>query len=505
MVKSRKRQGGLPVVPVREIKGQEVRPFVILGLLIAGIVVMWSSTLYVQLRADSGSFWASEGYDHVEVQLNSSAPEINVTIQTVRLRIPHFNVSEGNASILVRAANGTVLSNLSLVAGDFIPGVLSHSSIPDSSFPVQAFTVSLFWEGANNTVTFDYEEYALAFWDGVPYAVFLPGFYERLWAGLCLLAASVILFLFTTWNHDPSSHSGMHYPEFILLVSGFLLPTLLRLMVLEQGIAFFLFSSIWYYATGLTAAVAPRISSTIELFPDIFALAGLPLNILLCLSIWLSSRNRISNRIHRLLLCLSFVPQILALLATAYVMIMRYSPVICYIPVPILQVAAYRLRISWASSVPDKGMILQPEGVLVGASLLAVLAPIHFSSYSSWWGSYWQLSAWVWTFSTDAGLRFPSSAFETVFSLLLIMVRLAFALVLYRYCQQKTRFMSVLLMGILAEMPYLAVDLLNFVEQLLLHGTVHSAFPTPMLFCFGLIIAVLRRHNWQGEVAKSTL
>ncbi|RDE16326.1 MAG: hypothetical protein C4K47_01725 [Candidatus Thorarchaeota archaeon] len=493
------------MVSVREIKGQQVRPFVVLALLVGSIALLWSSTFFVQIRSDSGSFWASDGYNHVEVELNSTTPGVNVTIETVRLHIPHFNVSAGNASILVRAANGTVLSNMSFVSGEFIPGVMSQESIPDYGYPVQTFTIALYWEGANNTVTFDYEEYIVAVWDGVPYAVILPGFYERLCTGLCLLAASILLFAFTTWVYNSLTFSGMRLPEYVLLISGFLLPTLLGFFVFGTNIVFRLYSSLWYYSTG-TSAFATRISSTIELFPNAFALAGLPFNALLCLGIWLSSKGRISKRGYELVLGFSFLPQILALCADLYQLIVPYSPATYYVPIPFLQVAAYRLWSSWAPTEPEKGMLLRPERVLALGSLLAVAAPVQFYIYSDWWSSYWELSAYWWTYGNGgyyAGLVLVSSAYQIGVSLLFILVRLFFAFVLYRYCQGSMNFTLVLLTGIVAEMPYLAVDIFYILQFSLYHAVGYSGLPTPLLLCFGLIIAAYQRRFPQNHVAKS--
>jgi len=184
-------------------------PYTKLAVLIGSIFLLASTGLYLQTHMTSGSYWIPVGFEYVEVDLNSTAPQVNVTIETVRLNIPHFNVSSSNASILVIAPNNTILLNHTAVSGYWIQGVLSPNELPDSNTRDEIYTVSLIWDGTNSTVVFEYEMYGLLFWDSVPYSVILPGFYETVVAGLSLLAISGILFMYSIWSVDSSVSQGM--------------------------------------------------------------------------------------------------------------------------------------------------------------------------------------------------------------------------------------------------------------------------------------------------------
>jgi len=246
---------------VWESRKQALLPYSMLVVLIGSIFLLASTGLYLQTRMDSGSYWIPYDFKYVEVDLNSTAPQVNVTIETVRLSIPHFNVSSSNASILVIAPNNTILLNHTAVSGYWIQGVLSPNELPDSSTRDETYTVSLIWDGTNSTVIFEYEMYGLLFWDSVPYTVILPGFHETLVAGLSLLAISGILFMYSIWKADSSVSQGMRLSEYVVLLTGFLLPTLLRLRFTEGSAAYGIFSSFWFYYLFLGSWVGSMVSA----------------------------------------------------------------------------------------------------------------------------------------------------------------------------------------------------------------------------------------------------
>ena len=283
--------------------------------------------------------------------MNSTAPQVNVTIETVRLSIPHFNVSSSNASILVIAPNNTILLNHTAVSGYWIQGVLSPNELPDSNTRAETYTVSLTWDGTNSTVIFEYEMYGLLFWDSVPYTVILPGFHETLVAGLSLLAISGILFVYSIWRTDSSVSQGMRRSEYVVLLTGFLLPTLLRLRFTEGSAAYGIFSSFWFYHLFLGTWVVSMVSASPWFYTDMLSLLGLPLNLIVCAALWLFRHGNVRNSIAKLIVYLSLLPQILALLINVYSLVVHVSPTIYYVPIPLLQIAALRWLATWS---PDK-------------------------------------------------------------------------------------------------------------------------------------------------------
>jgi hypothetical protein len=336
---------------VWESKKQALLRYSALVVLIGSIFLLTSTGLYLQTRMDSGSDWYPYDFKYVEVDLNSTAPQVNVTIETVRLSISHFNVSSSNASILVIAPNNTILLNHTAVSGYWIQGVLSPDELPDSNTRDETYTVSLTWDGTNSTVIFEYEIYGLLFWDSVPYSVILPGFYETLVAGLSLLAISGILFMYSIWSADSSVTQGMRLSEYVVILVGFLLPTLLRLRFTEGSVAYGIFSSFWFYYLRLGPWVVSMVSAPTRFYPDTLALLGLPLNLILCAALWLFRHRIVRKSIAKLFVYLSFLPQILALLTNVYSLVVHVSPAIYYIPIPLLQIAALRWLTTWS---PDK-------------------------------------------------------------------------------------------------------------------------------------------------------
>jgi hypothetical protein len=336
---------------VWESRKQAMLPYTMLAVLIGSIFLLTSTGLYLQDRMDSGSYWIPFSFEYVEVDLNATVPQVNVTIETMRLNIPHFNVSSSNASILVIAQNNTILLNHTAVTGYWIQGVLSPNELPDSNTLGETYTVSLTWDGTNSTVIFEYEMHALLFWDGVPYTVILPGFYETLIAGLSLLAISGILFMYSIWSADSSVSQGMRRSEYLVLLTGFLLPTLLRLSVTESSAAYGILSSFWYYLLVLGPWVVSMVSAPTRFYSDTLALIGLPLNLIICAALLLFRHGHIRNSDAKLFVYLSFLPQILALLINVYSLVVHVSPAIYYIPIPLLQIAALRWLAPWS---PDK-------------------------------------------------------------------------------------------------------------------------------------------------------
>jgi hypothetical protein len=317
--------------------------------LIGSIFLLASTGLYLQPRNDSGVHFVPDDFEYVEIDLNSAAPQVNMTIYTVRLNIPHFNVSSSDASILVIAQNNTILLNHTTVSGYWIQGVLSPNEILNPYPPEEDYTVALTWDGTNSTVSFEYETYHPFHILATTYTVILPGFYETLVAGLSLLATSV--FIYSVCSADSSVSQGMRRSEYVVLIIGLLLPTLVRLSVTEISAAYGIFYSFWFYYHFLGSWGGSMVSAPPWFHPDILLLLGLPLNLTVCAALWLFRHGYIRNSIAKLVVYVSLLPQILALLTNVYSLVVHISPTIYFIPIPLLQIAALRWLATWS---PDK-------------------------------------------------------------------------------------------------------------------------------------------------------
>ena len=339
---------------VWESKKQVLLSCSTLFVLIASIFFLASTSLYLQVRGESGTDWIFGRFEWVEIDLNSAAPQVNVTIETVRLNIPHFNVSSSNASILVISQNNTILLNHTTVSGNWIQGVISPNDPPNANFQnmdiySETYTVSLTWDGMNSTVSFEYETLSLLFWDGVPYTVILPGFYEALVSGLSLLAISGILFVYSIWCVDAALSRGMRFSEYVMLFTGVLLPTIFRLSVTESSTSYGIHSSFWFYYYRLDTWMISFVSIYARFYSDNLALLGLPLNLIMCAAVWLFRQGNVRNSFAKLSVYLSLLPQILALLINVFSLAVPVSPTIFYIPIPLLQIAALRWLSTWSS------------------------------------------------------------------------------------------------------------------------------------------------------------
>jgi len=143
----------------------------------------------------------------------------------------------------------------------------------------------------------------------------------------------------------------MKLSEYVVLLTGFLLPTLLRLSVTEGSVAYGIFSSFWFYYLRLRPWVVSLVSAPTRFYPDTLALLGLLLNLIVCAALWLFRHGNVRKSIAKLFVCLSLLPQILALLTNVYSLVVHVSPTIYYIPIPLLQIAALRWLATWS---PDK-------------------------------------------------------------------------------------------------------------------------------------------------------
>jgi hypothetical protein len=183
-----------------DIRKAKIVFFISLLLIFGGLGIIWSSRFYVSWHMESGSDWWQFETETTSVSVNSTYPSVNYSINQVILNITHFNVSEGSVSLLIYDENGSLLLNRTGISGNMTSGYASHDELPDLSVDPRNFTLAFLWEGTNTTVDFEYEKYGILFWDGVPYAVPKPGYYEFIGIGSSLIIIAVIPFVWAVWK-----------------------------------------------------------------------------------------------------------------------------------------------------------------------------------------------------------------------------------------------------------------------------------------------------------------
>ncbi|MGV9170770.1 MAG: hypothetical protein ACOC38_12620 [Promethearchaeia archaeon] len=293
---------------------------------------------------ESGTFWWHRGSEIVELSVNSTQTQVNVSIDEVMLNITHFNVSQANASVLIRAQNGTLFYNQTEISGTLIDGFTSRSEIPSSSVSRQTFIVTILREGTNTTVSFEYWRYGLISWTGVPYAVVSPGFYMIVGIGLLLVAASSILFLTNSWQYGRAEDDKLQGFDYLILLVGFLLPAFSKIRFASDQIAYIIQSPLWYYVHYLIVGSDSYVGSTISPRPHYFAIASLLCNALLVISFWLERNRGFPKRVFQGVFWVSFIALIGA---TFFSFVAAYIPVradFLFVPAPILQAGIWLLN-----------------------------------------------------------------------------------------------------------------------------------------------------------------
>lgn len=317
---------------------------VALLLLVGGLACLDYSNHFVHLAMESGTFWWGRGSEIVELSANSTQPQVNVSIDEVMLNITHFNVSQANASVLIRAQNGTLIYNQTEISGTLIDGFTSHSEIPSSNISRQTFVITVLWEGTNTTVSLEYWKYGLISWTGVPYAVVSPGFYMIVGIGLLLVVASSILFLYNSWQYGRAEDHKLQGFDYLILLVGFLLPAFSKIWFARDQIAYIFHSPLWYYVHYLIVGDDSYVGSTICPRPDYFAIAALVCNVLLVISFWLERNRGLPKRVFQGVFWVSFI----ALIGAAFSsLVAAYVPVqadFLLVPVPILQAGVWLLN-----------------------------------------------------------------------------------------------------------------------------------------------------------------
>lgn len=312
-------------------------------LLVAGLGVLAYSDAFVHWRMESGSYWRRGDRETVQLTVNSTHNHANISIEEVMLNITHFNVSQANASILIRNENGTIIYNQTEVSGTEITGFASHAEVPPSNASAQEFVVTVLWEGTNTTVSFEYWTYGLLAWDGVPYAVISPGFFMIVGIGLFLIGSSSVLFLFNSWQYGQTKSEKLQGIDFLVVLVGYLLPVLSKMWFASNKIGYMIFSTFWYYIHCLIVGGISYVGPTIQPRSDYSAIAALVCNGMLAIAFWLRSRKRLPPRIFQAVFYISIMPLVGAAI---FPFVARFIPLqadFLYIPLPLLQAGIWLL------------------------------------------------------------------------------------------------------------------------------------------------------------------
>jgi hypothetical protein len=293
---------------------------------------------------DSGSNWHRGEKEIVELNVNATQTQANTSIDEVMLNITHFNISRGNASILIQAENGTAIPNQTEVSGTFASGFTSHVEVPPSNVTKQRFAVIIIWEGTNTTVSFEYWKYDLLFWDSIPYAVVDFGFFVFVSTGLSLITASVFLFLVNCWLYGKAEVEHFEIQDYFLLFVGFLIPSLLKIRVVRDELMYRVQATIWYYVYSMILGGESRIHSTVEPRPDYFGIGILISHTILVLSFWLYLNKSLPRRKFVLLFWLSPIPIVAAVFLPLFAAFLPIEAYFLSIPLPLLQLGLWLLN-----------------------------------------------------------------------------------------------------------------------------------------------------------------
>jgi len=162
--------------------------------LIAGIVSLtYANNFFVHLNMESGIYWTQDS-ERVDLAFNASLREANITTYSPWLTTSSFNVTGGNATILIVDYRGSVILNYTDVSGPNIPAVNTTEILEDP--PPVGYTLVVRTTGENVRVTFDYTEHYQVIWDGVPTAQIESAYYILFTLGILFIFIGVgMLFL----------------------------------------------------------------------------------------------------------------------------------------------------------------------------------------------------------------------------------------------------------------------------------------------------------------------
>ena len=144
---------------------------------------------------DSGNYWIEET-KRIDVLFNSSQDEFEVFSSAGFIITDTFNISGGNATILLIADENNLLANLTDVTGVFDPEINTTEILGYPPF----FYRFIITASAGVRVILDYIERGQIFWDGVPYRVYTPEYYVFASLGLAFFWLCGLLLSFGIVN-----------------------------------------------------------------------------------------------------------------------------------------------------------------------------------------------------------------------------------------------------------------------------------------------------------------
>jgi len=176
-----------------KLRGESSYPALLGTLLVlSGIVALALSGQFIGAHLEGRNIWTSNGVRVVTCTVNSTVPEVNVTIDAHRLDIHYFNTSGNSVSIMVvKGPDSTVILNYTRVSGENITGIDSPDNPPVSD-SYEPYVVSLHWEGVDTTVSFSYEGYWNWYVDSLV-TVTMPGYSTLVTLGQILLVGGAAL------------------------------------------------------------------------------------------------------------------------------------------------------------------------------------------------------------------------------------------------------------------------------------------------------------------------
>jgi hypothetical protein len=332
------------------MRRRQALSYLMVTALFMGIFCLSSTPLFVQVYQEGGFYWTEGNFVTITREVNSTQPIVDINIATVRLVIPHFNVSAGNVSIDILNGSDIVVFSLSEVSGINIVGTYYPVAEPVPQDMMQEFVVRFYWEGENTTVTFQYLEYWGVTIDYMPEAIAMPGFTELFFAGLLLLCVSGALFLSLSMTSNATETSTIE--SVLLLITGLGLPVFIRWKTWGDLLGWGLYSSAWYYYFSdrliLTSYVG-LVPIAPESF-DIYWLVSLAVNAVLCIGLLLYRSGRVSKQVTTALFFMSLIPALIVVFADLLPLADQYGRITIYMPLPILQVGALALLNRWGKN-----------------------------------------------------------------------------------------------------------------------------------------------------------
>jgi hypothetical protein len=113
--------------------------------------------------------WKNGSHCSAVLEINSTINNASIFIGHAHYwEIPYFNITPGPVTIVIRSVVTNILYgpihynttplDLSSVAGDFVPGIISPSSpvLPSPSLSYSEVNITVYYEGVNSTIRFMY-------------------------------------------------------------------------------------------------------------------------------------------------------------------------------------------------------------------------------------------------------------------------------------------------------------------------------------------------------------